>query len=53
MDEHFINMGEIIQSLRVYKGLDIEEVAKEVCSVEELELIEKTNNPQPLINYLN
>ncbi|MBS4208450.1 helix-turn-helix domain-containing protein [Bacillus sp. FJAT-50079] len=52
MDEHFINMGEIIQSLRVYKGLDIEEVAEDICSVEELELIEK-NKQSPTLDQLS
>ena len=51
MDEQFINIGEILQSLRIYKGYNLEELAKDACSVEELQLIEK-NEMNPTIDQL-
>lgn len=51
MNEQFINIGEILRSLRVYKGIEIEDLAKGVCSEEELLLMEK-NELIPNINQL-
>ncbi|MBS4205725.1 helix-turn-helix domain-containing protein [Lederbergia citrea] len=51
MGEIFVNIGEILQSLRVYKGLTKEELAEDICSVEELDLFEK-NKQDPTIDQL-
>lgn len=51
MKESIANLGEILQSIRVYKGIDIEELAEDICSVEELDCIEK-NNQLPTIDQL-
>ncbi|MBS4179067.1 helix-turn-helix domain-containing protein [Lederbergia citrea] len=51
MGEIFVNIGEILQSLRVYKGLTKEELAEDICSVEELDLFEK-NKQNPTIDQL-
>ncbi|MBS4201885.1 helix-turn-helix transcriptional regulator [Bacillus sp. FJAT-49732] len=51
MGENFINIGEILQSLRVNKGLAIDELAEGICSVEELDLMEK-NKQVPTIDQL-
>lgn len=51
MNENFVNIGEILQSLRVNKGLALEELAEGICSVEELDLMEK-NKQVPTIDQL-
>ncbi|MCR2822178.1 helix-turn-helix domain-containing protein [Lederbergia panacisoli] len=51
MNENFVNIGEILQSLRINKGLAIEELAEDICSVEELDLMEK-NKQVPTIDQL-
>ncbi|MBS4196813.1 helix-turn-helix domain-containing protein [Lederbergia citri] len=51
MSENFINIGEILQSLRVNKGLALDELAEGICSVEELDLMEK-NKQVPTIDQL-
>ncbi|MBS4219848.1 helix-turn-helix domain-containing protein [Bacillus sp. FJAT-49711] len=51
MSENFVNIGEILQSLRINKGLAIEELAEDICSVEELDLMEK-NKQVPTIDQL-
>jgi len=51
MSENFVNIGEILQSLRFYKGIDIKDLAEDVCSVDELILIEK-NMQDPTIDQL-
>jgi len=51
MNENFVNIGEILQSLRVNKGLTLEVLAEDICSVEELDLMEK-NKQVPTIDQL-
>ncbi|MCJ8008538.1 helix-turn-helix domain-containing protein [Lederbergia wuyishanensis] len=51
MSENFLNIGEILQSLRVNKGIALEELAEDICSVEELDLMEK-NKQVPTIDQL-
>ncbi|WML47621.1 hypothetical protein RCG23_19915 [Neobacillus sp. PS3-34] len=51
MSDTYVNIGEILHSLRVYKGLEINELADNICSVEELALIEK-NKQDPTIDQL-
>lgn len=36
-----LNLGEIISAIRVYKNIEIEELAKDICSVEDMVLFEK------------
>jgi len=51
MSEIFLNIGEILESLRINKGLALEELAEDICSVEELDLMEK-NKQLPTIDQL-
>lgn len=47
----YINFGEILHSLRVYKGMSAEDVAKDICPVDELNEFEK-DNKYPTIDQL-
>src|SRR5690606_38187181 len=51
MGESFVNIGEILQSLRKYKGMSLADLAEDICTVEELTLIEK-NKQVPTIDEL-
>ncbi|WP_163099235.1 helix-turn-helix domain-containing protein [Peribacillus alkalitolerans] len=51
MNENFVNIGEILRSLREYKGLEIEELAEGICSEEDLILFEK-DRIDPTIDQL-
>lgn len=51
MSENVVNIGDILQSLRIYKGINKVELAEEICSIEELDLIER-NMQAPTIDQL-
>ncbi|MEQ2527038.1 hypothetical protein WMO40_10015 [Bacillaceae bacterium CLA-AA-H227] len=36
-----INLGEILSSIRIYKNIEVEELAKDICTVDEMILFEK------------
>lgn len=41
MSLKYLNLGEVLNSLRVYKKLTIDEIANDICSVEDFTLYEK------------
>ncbi len=47
----YINFGEILRSLRLYKGMSAEDVAKDICSTEDLHQFEK-DKKYPTIDQL-
>lgn len=51
MGSEYVNLGEILKSLRIYKGMSVDELARDICSPEDLLLFEK-NKKYPAIDQL-